>query len=286
MPLKTKSVKIIGILMILVLSIATPLQSFAAAPSLGNKKIYQLGVFPFLPARELEKIFAPFAASIGKALGKEVQFQSAKTYRDFISRTDAGQYDIVFVQPFDYINLADKNNYIPLATRKEMLSAIIVTKSGNPIENIQQLKGKIIAMPPAVAAVSRLSKNMFTKNGLNQGENISITHHRSHASCLQQVLINEAAACATAAPAIRFIENKMKVTFKQIAQTRSIPHTLFATNPMVSENQQKVIRDTILSWSTTEEGKKLLERGRMRPFRAISDIDYDIVRKINKTNPL
>ena len=78
----------------------------------------------------------------------------------------------------------------------------------------------------------------------------------------------------------------MKVTFKQIAHTRSIPHTLFAVSPGVPEKQQKIIRDTILSWSTTEEGKKMLERGRMRPFKAISDKGYDIVRKINKTNPL
>ena len=286
MSIKTISVKT-NVFMILVLSLVIPSQTFATSPSSsGDKKIYQLGVFPFLPARELEKIFAPFAASIGKAIGKEVHFQSAKTYRDFISRSNDGQYDILFVQPFDYINLADKYNYSPLASRGEALSAIIVTKSDSPIENLKQLEGKTIAMPPPVAAVSRLSKNMLIENGLVPGKNIKITHHRSHASCLQKILINEAAACATAPPPIRFFENKMKITLKKVTKTRSIPHVLFVASPNVPESERKIILDTILSWSKTAEGKKMLERGRMRPFKTISDKDYDIVRKINTESPL
>lgn len=273
------------ILCLLILTMALPGSSVAASPAV-NPLSHEMGVFPFLPPRELEKIFAPFAASIGHALGKEMHFQSTRTYRDFMARTDEQQYSVIFVQPFDYIRLADKKLYEPLATRKENLSAIIVSKSDSNINSIADLKGKTIAMPPKVAAVSRLSKNMLVQKGLTPNKAVSITHHRSHASCLQQVLIGSAAACATAAPAVRFVENKMKVKFKIVDQTREIPHTLFAVSTKLGEREKKIIRDTILSWAKTAEGKKLLERGRMKPFKIIEDKAYNIVRQINKNNPL
>jgi len=242
--------------------------------------VYQMGVFPFLPPRELEKIFAPYAGAIGKALGKKVIFQSTKTYRDFMTRSDARKYDIVFVQPFDYIRLADKKGYLPLASRHENLSALLVAKSGSEIKTIADLKGKIIAMPPAVAAVSRLAKNLLKENGLVDRTNITITHNRSHASCLQQVLIEIAAICVSAAPPIRYYENKMKIKFKIILRTKEIPHTLFAVHSRIPAFERKIILDTILSWNKSIPGRAMLKRGRMKPFKEIMDKDYDIVRKL------
>lgn len=243
---------------------------------------YQLGVFPFLPPRELEDIFAPFAASIGEALGKEVQFHSAISYQNFMERADANQYDIAFVQPFDYVRLADQQHYVPLATVSEKLFAIFVVKEGSPITKLEDLKGKVIAMPPAVAAVSRLSLIYLHDHGIEPGAMVTVTHHRSHSSCLQQVLIGAADACATALPPIRFIQQRMKVKFTQIARTMEIPHTLFVANPTIPESERRVILDTILSWSNSESGKQMLERARMKSFVVVHDKQYDIIRRMLK----
>jgi len=266
--------------LVVVLLFFIPIISVADTSKVGVNSTYQLGVFPFLPPRELENIFAPYAGAIGKALGKKVIFQSAKTYRDFMIRSDARNYDIIFVQPFDYIRLADKKGYLPLATRHDKLSALLVVKSNSNIKAIAGLEEKTIAMPPPVAAVSRLATSLLNEKGLIDGTNITITYHRSHASCLQQVLIGVASACASAAPPIRYYENKMKIKFNVISKTREIPHTLFAVHSRVPEAERKIILDTILSWDKTLLGRKMLERGRMKPFREIKDKDYDVVRKL------
>jgi len=235
-----------------------------------------------LPARELENIFAPMAASISDALGREIQFRSSLSYRNFMERSDSQIYDIAFVQPFDYIRLADKHDYVPLASRGEELAAVLVVKEDGPIKTIADLKGKRLALPPDVAAVSRLTKALLIENGINPEKDMEVRHMRSHVSCMQQVLVGLADVCGTAAPPIRFFEAKMKTKFNRLAKSRTIPHSLYIANKRLPVELRNKIRAAILGWSKNEEGIMLLKRGRMKPFVAVEDKDYDVIRDLVK----
>ena len=246
------------------------------------EKSYALGVFPHLPPRELEKVYAPIAAALGKALGRRVEFRSNSTYERFMENLDQESYDIIFTQPFDYIKAADQYGYIPLATRDEPLSALVVVQQGSQIKSLKDLRGKRVAMPPSVAAVSYLFKAFLEKNHLKPGKDVTLSYHRSHVSCLQQVIIGSADACATAAPAYRYFSHKMNVKLNTIAQTPSIPHTLFAVHPRITAEERKKLLAVILSWKSTEEGQILLKRGKLTPFIEVKDSDYDIVRELSR----
>jgi len=241
-----------------------------------------MGIFPHLPPRELEKVFSPMAADLSKIIGKPIIFRTSSTYHKFMQQLDQQVFDIAFVQPFDYIRVADKYGYRPLATREEKLSAIIVTKKDSPLKSIDDLKNKTIALPPKVAAVSLLVKNHAINHHMKPGKDITLTHHRSHISCMQQVLIGSADACGTAAPALRFFQHKMKTELKIISESKAIPHTLFVIHPRVPEEKRDLLRKRLLNWAKTETGKQLLARGRLKPLRAINDSDYNIVRSMSK----
>ena len=249
-------------------------------PRAEQKNEYIMGVFPHLPPRELEKVFSPMAADISKAIGKPVIFRTSSTYRKFMEQLDKQVFDIAFVQPFDYVRAADKYGYRPIATRQESLSAIIVTKEESPLKDANSLKNKTIALPPPVAAVSHLIKDYLVSNGLNIDKDVKISHHRSHVSCMQQVLIGLADACGTAAPARRFFQHKMKVTLKVIGESKSIPHTLFSIHPRIPAKERDKILQRILSWGKTASGMQILKRGRLKPLRSIKDEDYNIVRQM------
>ena len=165
---------------------------------------YSIGVFPFLPPRQLEKVFAPLAKDLGDAINRKIVLRTNTTYHKFAENLDAEKFDIAFVQPFDYIRIADNLGYRPLVTRKNSLKAVLVVKPESPVNSVADMKGKHVAFPPNVAAVSRLMKAHFVNNGLKPGKDVKFSHHRSHVSCMQQVLIGEADACGTALPAIRF----------------------------------------------------------------------------------
>lgn len=253
---------------------------FSSTSSMAHE--YLMGVFPHLPPRDLEKVFSPMAADLGKAVKKRVMLRSSTTYEKFMQNLDQQIYDIAFVQPFDYVRIADKYGYRPLATRKIKLSALLASKPDSPIKSIQDLRGKIIALPPKVAAVSHLMNGLLRANGMQPGKDVTLTYHRSHLSCMQQILIGEADACGTAAPALRFFQHKMNVQLKIVARSQKIPHTPFVIHPRVPAAERKIIQQRILSWGKTEASKKMLARGKLDPFIKVSDAEYDVVRKLAK----
>lgn len=243
---------------------------------------YVFGAFPHLPPRELEKVYAPIAADLGRALGRAVEFRSASSFDNFIGKAIEESYEIVFVQPFDYVKLHDEHGYVPLATRGEPLSAIFVAVDASPLKTVADLRRNVVATPPESAAVTLLARDYLARNGIDPDKDITVQFHRSHVSCLQQVVIGDAAACATAAPALRFFEHRMNTKLKTLGASEAIPHTLFAVHPRVPEAERARLLATILHWGDTEEGRRMLEAGQLTPFVEIDDAAYNRVREMLK----
>jgi len=241
---------------------------------------YSLGVFPHLPPRDLEKVFAPFAGDLSEAVNKKIILTSSTTFNKFAANLDKEKYDLAFVQPFDYIRASDKHGYLPIASRREKLSAVIVTNQDSSVKSLADLRGKKLALPPASAAVSRLIRAYLRSHGINPDRDIQLNHYRTHFSCMQQVIIGEAVACGTAFPARRYFQGKYKVVLPVIAKTREIPHALWIINQRIPQADREIIRQRILGWAKSENGKKMLANGRLTPFVAVTDADYNVVRKI------
>jgi phosphonate transport system substrate-binding protein len=252
-------------------------------PFSSDKDEYVLGVFPYLAPRQIENIYAPITAALTEALGRHVHLTSGLSYVKFMASVREELYDIVFVQPFDYVSIADTYGYIPLATRDEPLPAILVVREDSPVKTLSDLQNKIIALPPDVAAVSRLVNHHLTNAG---GFNLKtqLQYQKSHFACMHQVIIGQAHACGTAPPAVRFFQQKTDTKLRVVSKTRAIPNSLFAAHPRISQEERQKIIDIMLSWSNTEQGRKLLEKAKVKAFVTIDDREYDSVRKMSRTS--
>jgi phosphonate transport system substrate-binding protein len=268
--------------LVLVTTLFSPVATAEQPQQVQNDGQYLMGVFPYLAPRELEKMYAPIAADISGTVNRDVLFMTSSTYKMFMANLDKEMYDIVFVQPFDYVTIADKYGYRPLATRNKPLPAILVVKPDSEFKTIEDLRGKTIALPPSVAAISYLIKDYLKKNGLDPASDVTIEHHRSHASCMHNVLLGTADACGTAPPALRFFKNKMNTSLNVIAKTKGIPNSIFAVHPRVPKEVQDKLMQQITSWTGTEDGKKLLKGVKVEAFVSANDKEYDVVRAMAK----
>lgn len=266
----------------IVLGVLCTLACVTSASPTVQKITYSVGVFPHLPPRDLDAVFSPIVADLSKISENNMVLQSSTTYEKFVELLDNQTFDIVFVQPFDYVRMADKFGYHPIATRNESLSAILVVQPDSPIKTTMDLKGKTISLPSKTAAVSYLTLALLAEHKLKPGIDVKLTYHRSHVSCIQRVLIGLADACGSAAPAVRFIEKKMGVTLRTVGESVKVPHTLFAVHPRVPVEVRQKITQRILDWANSPAGQALLQRGQLLPFRATSDAEYNIVRTLLK----
>ena len=258
--------------------------AFASAPAAGQteaKAPYRLGVFPYLPPARIEEAYAPVAADFAEALDREVLLRTKTTFAAWFEEVQAQRYDIVFIQPFDYVNAFDRYGYLPLARGSDPLSAILVVLDDSPLTEIFQLRGTIVALPPASAAVSYLTKDAIIEAGLEPGRDVTVKHFKNHDSCLQQVVIGAADVCGTARAVVRDFVARRPVAFRELAVTRAIPHVLFAVHSRVSDEDREAIRRVIVGWHETEQGRQW-RASLGHTFVPALDADYDIVREYAK----
>jgi phosphonate transport system substrate-binding protein len=243
------------------------------------------GVFPYLPTKKMEQVFSPIAARFSELTGSPVVLRSRPDFERFSEQLRQQTYDIVFIQPFDYVRIAANNNYLPLARwvasdaedDRGNLRAIIVARLDSDIASIHDLRGRTVTVPHLEAAVSLLGRHALEENQLEA----KIQAAGNHLACLQRVQVRRAAACITARPPAKLFEKKHRTRLKLIYETRMIPSSLFAVHKRVPAKQRKLLKNELLSWRIDDPAQKAyLSRGAWTRMYPASDADYDIVREI------
>ncbi|MDX1812932.1 MAG: phosphate/phosphite/phosphonate ABC transporter substrate-binding protein [Gammaproteobacteria bacterium] len=251
--------------------------SFAHETKLKHLK---LGVYPHLSEKHLVRGYKPIAKRLSEATGTTILFDASDNLENFRSNLENQQYDIVMLQPFDYVEFADRNFYEALATLKTPLTAVFAVKESSKLEKIYNLLGRDVYFPPSSTAVSYLAKHLLINSGIDINKDLNIYHERTHLTCLQKLIFGLADSCVTARPVIQLFEEKLGVKLKIIAESQAVPNMLFAVKPTLPKNLKQDLLTEIISWKKNGKHGDLLDNARLQEFKPISDKDYNIVRKI------
>lgn len=74
----------------------------------------------------------------------------------------------------------------------------------------------------------------------------------------------------------------MNVKFRPILKSKGIPNLTLVIHPRVPEHHRRIIIHEFLSWSDTDEGKKILTEMNTSGFTSINDNEYNVVRDFLK----
>lgn len=253
------------------------------------KEPLTFGVFPYIPTRELEQMYAPTAARFSEILNVQVNLRTRPDLERFREQVRQQSYDIIFIQPFDYIRAAADNGYLPLASWVTTdnsggtgeLRAIFVVRADSTINTLNDLEGKRVATPGKDAAVSLLGRNTLSSFQLDNKVKIHSTSN--HIACIKQVLVKKAAACVTANTPLEMFQKQTGTQLRVLYETSSIPPPLYAVHKRVPEAQRERLKKEILSWSVDNADDKVyLHGGSWSHLHPASDRDYEPVRTIWK----
>jgi len=255
-------------------------QALAATTPKSNE--YKFGVFPYLSAVRMDKIYAPVSDELTKNINHKVKFRTSSTFKKFLGKLKAEYYDFALIQPFWYPVAVDKKGYIPLLKMKEPFVSLIMVLDNSKFRTVNDLRGKIIATPPAFVPVVHMARRSLINKGLIPGKDVVFKAFKSVDSCFQQVLIGKASACVAPPFAPAVVEKSMNVKLRTVLKSSGIPNLSIVIHPRVPKQDRKLIKKTIMSWSTTRKGKALLKNMQTQKFIPIIDKEYDVVRKFLK----
>jgi len=254
-----------------------------SAQQYSEQSYYTLGVFPYLPPARIESMYAPVAANLSTVTDKPVKLKSRPDFDAFLQEVIKGRYDIIFIQPFDYVRIPNRQLYIPIVRWQGLLQAVFVSSVDVKLQNedaIKYLRGKDIAMPDKNAAVSLLGKNALIQAGISIDNDVTIHYNKNHFECLKQVVLKKAFVCVTAIPPLTLFKSRTDAKLKIIAKSQTIPTPMFAIHKRVPKKVLTSIQTNMENWHLDKDGKDILKVLGFHAFVGTDDNMYAPVRKM------
>ena len=240
---------------------------------------YVFGVFPYLPPLTLDRVFAPIIANLEANLATPVHLRSTTSFTGFVEELGQGNYDLIFAHPFFYILAADQYGYVPLVRLATPLRAVFLARHDDAVDSMTALKGRVLALPPELSAVSEVAQRELAAAGLTPGVEIQLRHHQSKSSCLHALAVGVADACALPRFVLKQLPPEQVAGLKVIHETTPIPNVVIAAHPRLSEDERAKLTRTILAWPNTAQGRQILADAGWEGFVAADDRDYDELRQ-------
>jgi len=251
----------------------------------------KFGILPRLSAVEMTTMFNPLADYLSKETGEKVTLVIPKDFSAFKDAVKAGQVDIAFANPLIYVELKKDSNLEPLGLSSELKSGtrfrgIIVARKDSSIEKLQDLKGKkLIFVDKDSAAGYIFQMLLLSRAGLDVQKDFTLLPFAKKHDNVMMAVFNKAAD----AGGIReddFDKMKDKVDLSQmriIGYSDYFPNwPLFAT-PKLAKGAEAKIKAALLKLKPNDpRSEAVLGAAKLNGFVAVSDKDYDELRKAAK----
>jgi phosphonate transport system substrate-binding protein len=217
-----------------------------------------LGVCPYLPALNIEKLYALVAAQLAEMLGTAIQLKTKETFEDFNEEVAAGAYDLIVAHPFLYVEASARQGYVPLARVDQQLRAVLLSRDPQPLRSLALLRGQVVAMPPRLSSVSYLMALALIEAGLRPDSDVPLRHFRTKVSCLHAVAAGDAAACVIPSFMLDQLDSIEKMQLHAVWQSPPVNSLVFAAHPRVPAAQRAELSQRLVGWRGSEHGRAIL----------------------------
>ncbi len=251
----------------------------------------KLGILPRLSPEVLYGMFKPFAEYLTKETGEKVSIIIPKDFDTFKEFVTNGQVDIGFANPLIYVQLKKNINIDPLALAVEAkggakFRGIIIARTDSGISKIQDLKGKKIIFVEEDSAAGYIFQMLtLNKAGLNVHKDLTkLPFAMKHDKVTQAVFNKEADAGGIREGDLEKMKNKVDLSqIKVVAYTDYYPNWPLFSNKNMDKNVSAKIKKALLKLKPDDAGsERVLMAAGLTGFTAVSDKDYDLLRKAAK----
>ncbi|MEJ2344151.1 MAG: phosphate/phosphite/phosphonate ABC transporter substrate-binding protein [Gammaproteobacteria bacterium] len=218
-----------------------------------------MGILPFMSPIALFKRFAPLRDYLSAHIGRTVIIETARDYPQFVRRSQARRYDILYTAPHFALLASDSGRYRLRATYVRPLSALILVRRNGPIHKLADLAGKIVATPPPEAIVTMFGRRMLGREGLTGARSPVYRNYLSHTAAYQAVVGGEAQAAIVAVNVVHDPHDEA-TPLRILAHSRNFPAVGFLTASDLPERLQQRIAQVLVTLTKTRAGRRILKQ--------------------------
>ncbi len=247
-----------------------------------------MGVFPRRDAAISAKLFRPLARYLERELAVPVLLELSPDFDGFHANLNKRHYDLVHLNPFDYLSAHDELGYEALVQNEEFgestIKGAIYVRQDSGITHLRQLKGKKILFGGGPRAMMSylVPTYLLQEAGLKRGDyEEAYAINPPNAVLATYLKRADAGGAGEIVRRLPIITSKIDVSqLRVIAQSDPLPHLPWAVKQeMPSELKQRLQR-LLIDMKHSDEGREILKQARLSAFNPVTDKDYDAHRTI------
>lgn len=246
------------------------------------------------------KKFYPLITYLEKQTGFKINLFVPKDLAELESAIKNRNADFAFQDPHMYVELENffqKDSLLRSLTRSggTFQYSVFITRKGNGINNIKDLKGKTVMFGPKLSSVKWLTaKTLLMENGINIDKDLK---SYSHGTCCEDIAFNVFLGGVDAGIICEHFlghhpqkQKELGIDTKQIVvigKTESVPTRIFAAHKATSAGIIAKINQALLKLDRKNpEHAKILFPAELGGFQKSKDLEYNKVRRLAQVQQL
>lgn len=244
-----------------------------------DAKALTLAVVPQFQAADVHRNWTPVIERIKQVTGLNVVLRITKDIPTFEDEFQAGQADLVYLNPYHQVMAHRAQGYVPVVRDAQLLTGIVVVRKDDPIQSMAQLAGKEIAYP----APNAFGASLLVRSHLAEVDKVQTQpfYAKTHTNAYRQVIVGKSAAAGGVRATLEKEPEEVRAALRVLWETPgAAPHPLSA-HPRVPAQQAQAIANAILKMAAEPQGQELLKAILMpQPVRADYARDYRPLEKL------
>lgn len=235
------------------------------------------GVVPQQTASDLATTWGPFLQYLSQKTGYSFRFQASRDMPTFEKRLNVGEFDMAFMNPFQYI-IGHDHQYNVFAKEKDRkLKGIIVVRADSPFKTLQELSNATIAFPgPTAFAATLLPMAQLAKIGVA----FKPTYVASHDSVYLTVAKGIYPAGGGVERTLEKVAPNIRAQLRILWTTQAFtPHAIAAHSRLPASTVEK-IANVMFTMDQNPKGQELLASLNFKGITSAQDKEYQDVRAI------
>lgn len=229
------------------------------------------GVFPYLSPSQTVEQYAPLKEHLSKALGVPVTLRSAPDYRQFIERTQSGEYDIIFAAPHMGRLAEKRDGYRRLAQTGYQIVVVVLTRKDGPVQTLADLKGRSLAVGAKLSMSYQVTDQALGKHGLALGRDVKFINTASFSNVPEALIHGEADAGATGTLLWDTAPADQRQALREIHRSAPVPGFLLLAHSRLPPETLRKLEQALFAFKNTAAGKVYFQKTQQTDFRPLDE---------------
>ena len=252
-------------------------------------KILKMGLIPADDAEEMLRNYEPIKEYLSEKLGMPVEISVTSDYTAAIEAMRSKHIDMAWFGPFSYIiaaNIANAEaivNGVKESTGSATYKSVIVANANSGIEKLEDLKGKSFAfVDPASTSGNLIPRKILIENEIDPDNDFSVSFFAGTHNAVEYAVANgkvDAGADSNNSydRMVEAGENDPEVN-KIIYTSEEIPGSPIVVRGDLPAEFKDKIKQALIDMDN-QTIHKVDGWGDITSYQAVSDSDYDVIRK-------